>query len=442
MPTMKLTDKLVSNAKAPKSDRLELWDSLLPGFGLRITDKDARSWFVMYRAGEKRKQRRLKIGDGRIMRLGEARETARDALRKVAHGIDPAQDKSSTTNLAAGGTVPAVAADYLERYVKKHTRPGTFKETKRTFDVDVLPAWGTRPIGSITRRDVGALLDAIAGRGAAVQANRTLTRLKTFFRWLTDEEVIAESPIARMKPVTRETSRDRVLSEDEIVWFWSACDEIGWPFGLLFKLLLVTAQRRDEVGTITFDELDFERRQWTIPREKAKNDRAHEVALSDRALAIIAELQEQRGRIAELKGCQFLFSTNGQTPVSGFSRAKIRLDESMERLARKARGLPEGDAAYRKAFKLKDGKDLPRLIPEFIIHDLRRTAATNLARLNVPPHVTDKVLNHVSGTVRGVAAVYNRHAYIDERRDALEAWGRHVDNLLVSRSRVIAPVRP
>jgi integrase len=437
MPIKKLEARVVANAKAPKSGRLELWDSLLPGFGLRVTDKNARTYFVMYRAPEDRKQRRLKIGDAKIMSLGEAREAARDALRKVAHGVDPAEERGLSFKVSNVGTTRAVATDYLERYVKKSTRPSTFKETKRTFDVDVLPAWGSRPFGSITRRDAGELLDAIRSRGAEVQANRTLTRLKTFFRWALDEEVITVSPVARMKPLTREISRDRVLSDDEIGWFWSACDEIGWPFGPLFQLLLVTAQRRDEVGTMTFGELDLERRMWLIPREKAKNNRAHEVALSERALAIIAELREARGGIAEQKEPLLVFTTNGKTPISGFSRAKERLDAKMEALARKARGLPEDNDTYRKALKLKGGQSLPRLVPEFILHDLRRTAATGMARLNVSPHIVDKVLNHTSGTIRGVAAVYNRFEYLAERGAALEAWGRYIDNLLVPQSNVI-----
>jgi integrase len=253
--------------------------------------------------------------------------------------------------------------------------------------------------------------------------------------------VITASPVARMKPLVRETSRDRALTDDEVRFFWSACDEIGWPFGPLFQLLLVTAQRRDEVGTMTFDELDLGRRLWVIPREKAKNDRAHEVALSDRALAIVAELKETRGRIAELKDCPLIFTTNGKTPVSGFSRVKERLDAKMNRLARRARGLPDDDAAYRKMFKLKGDQDPPRLIPEFILHDLRRTAATGMARLNIAPHVVDKVLNHSSGAIRGVAAVYNRFEYLNERRAALEAWGRYINNLLAPRTSVVELLR-
>lgn len=433
MPTKKLTAKVLENLKPPKSGRLELWDTLIEGFGVRVTDKGSKSWFVMYRVNGPtgRKQRRLRLGDAGEggLSLGEARDAARDALRLVARNIDPAQETGSRRG-AVVDTVTTVAADYLDQYVKKNTRPSTHKETKRIFDVDVLPAWGARPIGDITRRDVTALLNVIADRGAEVQANRTLARLKTFFRWCVDEEIVSASPIGRMKPQTRESARDRALTDDEIRWFWEGCGALGWPFGPLFRLLLATAQRRDEVGTITFPELDVDGKLWIIPREKAKNDRAHEVSLSALALDVITGLRETRDKIDELKDCPLVFTTNGKTPVSGFSRAKERLDAEMEKLARKARGLPEKDDDLRKALKIKAGDELPRYVPEWILHDLRRTAATGMARLNIAPHVVDKVLNHVSGTIRGVAAVYNRFAYTDERRAALDAWGRYVAALV------------
>jgi integrase len=160
----------------------------------------------------------------------------------------------------------------------------------------------------------------------------------------------------------------------------------------------LTAQRRDEVGGMEWAEIDIARRLWTIPREKAKNDRAHEVHLS----ALAVEIIEALPKIADHR---FVFTTTGRAPVSGFSRSKEALDRWMGELA----GAP---------------------IEPWILHDLRRTAATGMARLNIPPHVVDRVLNHVSGTIRGVAAVYNRHAYLDERRAALEAWSRHVESLV------------
>jgi integrase len=263
-----------------------------------------------------------------------------------------------------------------------------------------LPAWRRRPIASISRRDVLDLIEGIVSRGAEVQANRTLARLRALLNWAIEKDRVAASPIARMKLPTQEKTRDRVLSDDELRWLWQACEEAGWPFGPLVKLLILTAQRRNEVAGMTWAEVDFAKGLWTIPRHKAKNDRVHEVQLSEAAIAVLRSLP----RI----GDGLVFTTTGETAVSGFSKSKRRLDAAMLRAKRLELGAHNGDA-----------------IPGWTLHDLRRTAATGMARLNFPPHVVDKVLNHVSGAIRGVAAVYIRFAYLDERRAALEAWGRY-----------------
>jgi integrase len=419
----KLTDAVIST-KPPKVGRLEFWDTHLPGFGLRITDKGARSYFVMYRVDrpEGRLLRRLKIGDAKVIDLAQARKNAREKLGLVASGIDPAEQRPVPS--AAPDTFRTVAESYLRQYVAKNTRASTFKETKRILDVDVIPAWGDKPIAGIAKRDVEALLDTIADRGAEVQANRTLARLRTLFNWAVEKDHLTDSPVVRMRPRVKEHPRDRALSDDEIRWFWQACEEIGWPFGPLFQLLLLTAQRRDEVGTIEWPEIgDIEKRLWSIGRQKAKNDRAHDVHLSELAVEIISALPK-------MDGTSLVFTTNSTTPVSGFSRAKENLDAAMRRARRRSLGLPEDDEAYLKALALRRGKEPPEEIAEWILHDLRRTAATGMARLNIPPHVVDKVLNHVSGTIRGVAAVYNRFGYVEERKAALEAWGRYVAGLV------------
>jgi integrase len=203
-----------------------------------------------------------------------------------------------------------------------------------------------------------------------------------------------------------------VLSDDEIVAFWNGCDSLGWPFGSLFRLLLLTAQRRDEVGCMTWLEVDLDSGLWALPRERAKNDRAHEVQLSRFALDILAAAPR-------ITGSQFIFTTTGQRPASGFSKAKQRLDIQMAHLCAEELG---------KADSVED--KIAKGLPAWTLHDLRRTAATCMARLNIAPHVVDRILNHVSGTIRGVAAVYNRHAYLEERKAALEAWGRYVENLV------------
>lgn len=247
------------------------------------------------------------------------------------------------------------------------------------------------------------IIDRIAARGAGIQANRAFAYLRAMFNWTVERGRLPVSPIAG-KPPTRERPRDRVLNNDEVRWLWRACDEIEWPFGPLVKLVLLTAQRRDEVASLEWSELDLKKRLWTMPREKAKNDRAHEVQLSDLALELLNSIP----RI----GHNLVFTSTGTTPVSGFSRAKRRLDAAMVAAKHEELG----------------AKCEP--IAKWTLHDLRRTAATGIARLNFPPHVIDRLLNHLSGAIRGVAAVYNRFEYIDERRAALEAWGRYVSNLI------------
>ena len=418
MPTIKLTQPAVDRLKPPASGRVEYWDNQLPGFGLRVSDSGRKTWVALYRV-DGRSVRETIGTTALIPSVADARARARRSMQRAREGVNPVEQRRGAARAAQlaeerapAETFAAVADRYMAAYVERNTRPATIKETRRILERDVKPKWGARPIAEITRQDVGELLDEIAERGAAVQANRTLARLKTLLRWALDEELIATDPTARVRRRVKETARDRALSDDEIRWFWSGCDVAGWPFGPLFKLLLLTAQRRDEVGTLEWSELDLEKRLWTIPREKAKNDRAHGVHLSPLAVEIIE-------RIPKLGGDgRLIFSTNGARPVSGFSRAKAALDARMRDLAGKSQ------------------------IGDWILHDLRRTAATGMARLNIAPHVVDRILNHVSGTIRGVAAIYNRHAYLDERRAALDAWGHYVESLVRPASANVVPLRP
>jgi integrase len=197
------------------------------------------------------------------------------------------------------------------------------------------------------------------------------------------------------KRVTTREARDRVLSDVEIKAFWAACERSGWPFGPLFKLLLLTGQRREEVGALRWGEFDLDSGTWTIPATRAKNKKLHDVHLSAFALELLAGLP----RMGDL-----LFASRGAAP-SGYSKAKGRLDCFV-------------------------GEIVGGTVEPWVLHDLRRTTASGMARLNIAPHVVDRVLNHVSGTIRGVARIYNRYDYRDERMAALEAWGRHIEALV------------
>jgi integrase len=301
----------------------------------------------------------------------------------VQAGGDPAQEKRAR-RLAPkpeADDFASVAREYLERQVKRNTAASTYRETARIIDQDVIPKWGKRSIRSIAKRDVIVLIDAKVATGAEVQANRVLARLRTLFGWAVEKDRIAANPCEGLRPPTKEKARDRVLSDGEIRAFRTATGELGWPFGPLFRMLLLTAQRRDELATLDWGEVDLEDRLWSLPREKAKNDHGHDVHLSSQAVEILEALPRVAGGLA--------FSTNGRTAVSGFSRAKERLDDLMA----KALGGP---------------------IEPWILHDLRRTAATGMAALKI----------------RGVAWVYNRFEYRDERKMALEAWGRKADAIV------------
>jgi len=217
-------------------------------------------------------------------------------------------------------------------------------------------------------------------------------------------DLIEASPVTRVPKIDAERERERALDDDEIRRFWRGCDEIGWPFGPLLQLLLVTAQRRDEVGGMEWSEIDRDKRLWIIPRERAKSDRAIEAHLSSLAIEILASLT----RIGAEP--RFVFTTNEKRPVSGFSKAKARLDA-------------------------KTG------IKDWVFHDLRRSATTAMARLGVAPHVADRILNHTGGSIRGVARVYNRYAYFDERKAALDLWGRYLEGLIRPVPPNVVPLR-
>jgi integrase len=420
MPTKKLTDLFVERAPMPARGRIEYFDAGFPGLALRVTDKSRKSWSLFYRFNGR--LRRFTIGTYPAIKPAQARREAITALERVRQGVDPAEERRTrrSTPSPEAETFGAVAEDYLDRHVRKNCAPVTYTEAKRDLECNVLPKWRHRPIASISRRDVIDLVDSIVARGVGIQANRTLARLRALFNWAVEKDRISNSPADWMKLPTKERARDRSLTDNEICWFWQACGEIGWPFGPLFKLLLLNAQRRDEVGGMRWVEVDLDKRTWTLPRQRAKSDREHEVQLSGAAVNIMRSLLRIGGGRNGKDG--LVFTTTGRTPVSGFGNAKRRLDALMAKARRRS---------------------LDTNIPDWRLHDLRRTAATGMARLNFPPHVVDKVLNHVSGTIRGVAAVYNRFEYLDERRKALEAWGCHIENLIAPASPdVVRSLRP
>jgi integrase len=414
MPTVRLTQLAAEKLAPPPTGRVVYWDRHLPGFGMRITAQGAKSWVAMYRVNGRTIMETI-ASLAKLPKVEDARQAARDSMAKAAAGENPVLEKRIEAVRGAANTCKAAVERYLAE-CDRNLKPKTADEWRRIFEHDVLPRWGERPLTDIAKADVLELVnDKAASRerkrkgstgGAAVQAGKMLIRLRTFFGWAVANNLALADPTAGVRRPAKEAQRDRVLTDVEIRAFWAATDGLGYPFGPLFRLLLLTAQRQSEVAGMRWPEFDNPENPtvWTIPGSRAKNGKPHIVQLNPLA----AETIEAVPRIEDQ---DLLFSATGKTPASGFSSAKERLDNRMLAALREIAG---------------QAADLP----PWTLHDLRRTATTGMARLGIAPHVADKVLNHTAGTIRGVAAVYNRFEYLAERKGALDAWGRFVDGLI------------
>lgn len=376
----KLTPKGIDALPPATGKRYEVRDELVPGLHLRVSSTGGKVWYVSARV--KRRVKRMKIGNYPIVSLSDARDKARTIQRDIALGVFEVE-KHQVPTLAEA--IP----EFIEIYAKPRTR-----DWKGTLSVlqkfKPLFAW---PLDEIKRPDVVRVLDQIVADGTALRANRALAALKKMLNWCVDRGVIETSPVVGLKPPAKEVARDRVLTTKELVTCWNAATKEGAPFEQFVHMLILTGQRRGEVAEMRWSEIDFDNALWTIPAKRAKNATTHVVPLAPLALSIL------RG-LPRYLNSDFVFTTTGKTPISGFGRLKRRFDEA----------LPDDTEDWR-------------------FHDIRRTTATNMAILGVQPHVIEAVLNHKTGIVSGVAAVYNRHAYFNEKREALERWAVRVKEI-------------
>ncbi len=361
---------------APRGQRYEVYDALIPGFGLRVTDRGRKSWFVMYRY--RGHQRRHTLGTYPALKVEEARESAREILLKARKGIDPKDAE------LADACFELVSKDFIEKHARRKTK--TWQETRHYLERMELRRWRSIPVDEITRRDVLEVLDRMVREGKPYAANRLFGIVRKLFNWCIERGIVTASPVAGMKRPAKEKTRERTLDEEEIRAIWDAADD--YPFGTLTRFLLTTGQRLNEAAKMRWNDVQGNR--WTITT--TKSGRPHEVPLSPLALEILTA-------IPRFDGPHVFTSTAGAKPVSGFSRAKRRLDE---------------DAG----------------VTDWRFHDLRRTCTTGLARLGVAPHVCQRILNHSAGPISGVGAVYNRYGYADEKADALTVWAEYLRGIL------------
>jgi integrase len=305
-------------------------------------------------------------------------------------------------------TVASMAAEYIERHLKRNTR--RWRDAEQMLARDVLPQWRHRPARDVTRRDVLALIDGILDR-SPVSANRVLSLIRRMYNWGVERGIVEVNPAAGVKHPHRERPRDRVLTDEEIRGLWAAWGTMGYPFGTIQQILLLTAQRRGEVAAMRWEQLDLNRGIWRLTSADTKTASEHVLPISPPVIEILRQ-------VPRFYGSQLLFPANRRSsdrPVSGFSKAKRTTD----RLSG---------------------------VEGWTWHDLRRSAATAMAKLNVPPHVCERILNHSgSGMMSAIARVYNVHSYQTEMAHALSAWGREIQRIIrrplptVSKSVLVTP---
>ncbi len=351
--------------------------------------------------------------------LDEARAKAIALLNDVREGVDLEDRKRQQRRAEHSAYHSGKLTDAVDTYLNQKS-DGTryWLETRRTFDSDVVPLIGTDTlICNVTRKDIRHVVETKQAKSPG--AARTLfAALRPFFKWCVERELISVSPTDGITPPKTLPSRDRVLSDTELSLVWKATLQTEYPFGPFYRLLILTAQRREEVAAIRWSELDLDACTWIIPKERTKNNKEHLVHLSPQAVEVLTSIQKQTDD--EGNESPFVFTTTKTTPISGYSRAKRELDD----LISPDLGRPNINKPWR-------------------VHDLRRTAATGMASLGIPPHIVERVLNHISGSTGGLVGVYQRFEYQEERKKAILAWGSYVQRLVtpMSTSSVVIPFR-
>lgn len=406
MTNQSITIRTIESAKPCRGRDVYIWDSALRGYGLRVTPKGVKSYVLQYRVSGG-PARRTTIGiHGSPWTTQTARKEAERLLMLVRQGVDPVEEAREKKRKEKVLNFSAYCDQFVELYLQSNW-VDSWPEAMRVVESVFKPRWGKKPLTALKRADMVKLMDDYADRPGMRKHIHSI--LRKLFNWAVDREDIPVSPLAGMKAPKACASRRRVLGQEELICLWQATSQAGWPWGPFVRLLVLTMQRRQEVAEMDWSEIDLEARIWTLPAERAKNDEAHIIPLTDMAIAELKSLHPTD------KG--FVFSTTGTTPVSGYSKAKRLLDERMLKI------LTERLKALGKA---SDSVQ----IAEWRLHDLRRTGATNLQALGIPIEVTEAVLNHISGTRAGVAGIYNRYKYEPEKRLALEAWDARLREML------------
>lgn len=420
MAQAKITKRAVDAAKAGERDQF-LWDDEVRGFGLKVTPAGGKVYVFQYRLARPGEAERTAAARWTIGRHGkltpdEARKEAKRLAALVEQGTDPRELEAD--KLAAKDEAARLAKEkarletelafermadlWLSHYeTEKGRRPASVRLAKLVVTNYLKPTLRSKPMPNIERANLQSIIDAIPVKQKGMR-RAVFAYASVLFGWAVKRGDIPANPMSVMQKPEAPKARDRVLDDTELASIWNASGTIADPFGAFFRLLILTGQRRSEVAGINWSELDRATATWTLPAARAKNAAAQIVPLSSQAVQELDRLA--KGETWPKAG--YALTTTGKTPISGMSKAKTALDTA---ITEKREGLP---------------------LPDWRVHDLRRTLATGLQRLGIRFEVTEAVLNHVSGSRAGVAGIYQRHDWKDEKRTALDAWARHVAAIL------------
>ena len=380
--------------KIGKTGDVILFDDDLPGFGIRIRASGSKTWVFQYKLGLR--HRRISLGKYPALHPAQARKTAAKLHAEVRLGNDPAAVKAEK-QVRATETFGAIAKNYLERR-RGQVRASTLLEIERHLQRNLAPLHDM-PLAAINRRTIANQLARITNV-APVQSNRTRSTLSAFLTWAAREGLI-ETNAAAFTNKNAEASRDRTLTSSELAQIWRALP-VESDYGDILKLLTLLGLRKSEVSDLRWSEIDFDREVIELPPWRVKNNARHIIPMSPMVCAIL-KARPQNGR-------DFVFGT-GQGGFSGWSRSKAELDEGL------------------------------KIEPAWVVHDIRRGVASGLAAIGIPVEVIERILNHRSGTFRGVTGVYQRHDYLEECATALRRWAEHLSAAAEGRKSAVRPLR-
>lgn len=407
-----LTDRSIRSLKAPAIGQRDVSDAAdVKGLILRVSQR-SKIFYLSFRSPGDGKPAKIRIGEYPAVALATAREQGRAYRTLIEQGVDPrehvkaeaarliraAEAERALAERKAGNTLGRAINDFVAYCQKAGQR--RWRERERQLRRYLPAQWSDRQLDEIGRAECKELLERIEAESGAIQANRVMQTLRALYNWVIREGRCERNPAAKLRSAIREVSRDRVLSDAELAAVWMAASELGEPFGPYVRLLVLCGQRRTETATARWRDIDLGSAVWEIPAAQNKQGRVHRVPLSTQAVELLRSIS----RFTDDPGASVFSTTMGAKPVSGLSKVKTRLDKLISEAAAKGRAVPVAD---------------------WVFHDLRRTVASGMARLGVPPHVCEKVLGHEE-EIRGIAKVYNRFDYGDEKRRALEAWAEHV----------------